>query len=159
MKKKGISPLISVVLLVVFTIAIATMVMNWTKGYTRDTTETMDESSEELLDCSKVSVKITDVFITLNSGGDNATRVFVSNEGVSTTISSASVYNTSGAVCPLNISNTGTLDKGAIVMLENNSCNVFNKDCSNFHKATVTTPCAGGGDDFTIQSNVVCNLD
>ena len=155
MKRKGISPLIAVVLLVVFTVAIATIIMSWARTYTKRTSGTIDVSSEEMLSCTDVSVEIEDVYITIGST-ENITRVIIRNLDSNTTLESAKVYNSTGSFCPLNTSGVGTLSKGIEITLENTSCNIFNAGCGNFHKASVTTPCGGGGDEFTDKNRVHC---
>ena len=81
MKRKAISPLIAVVLLVVFTIGIGIIVSSWLSSYTKSTTESAGTASSEVVSCAKQIIDITDVRGT-NDGG---LKVRVTNIGQSTT--------------------------------------------------------------------------
>ena len=56
--KKGVSPLIAVVLLIVFTVAVSTMIMSWMNTYTKDTTTSATTNTNTVIDCSKQVIKI-----------------------------------------------------------------------------------------------------
>ncbi|MCK5062702.1 MAG: hypothetical protein KAR23_02130, partial [Candidatus Aenigmarchaeota archaeon] len=62
-KKKGLSPLIAAVLLIVFTIGIATIIMSWINTYTKDTTSEASQNTQDLIDCASTNMDIQDVYI------------------------------------------------------------------------------------------------
>src|SRR3989344_8019200 len=94
---KGISPLIAAVLLIAFTVAIATLVMGWFSQLTRTTTTTVSNKTTEAVACSNAQVSIDGVYIRLNATESDA-RVLVKNSGFSNLgITSLQAYNTTGA--------------------------------------------------------------
>lgn len=74
MRKKGISPLISTVLLIGFSVALAAVVMTWGLDYIRGSTEKVGEKTEEYLRCSDLAFEISAVDC-------SAGRVTVQNNG------------------------------------------------------------------------------
>jgi flagellin-like protein len=61
MTRKGISPLISTVLLIGFSVALAAVVMTWGLDYIKGSTEQVGKKTEEYLTCTDMSYKITSV--------------------------------------------------------------------------------------------------
>ena len=59
--KKGISPLIATVLLIVLSVALAAMVMTWVLNLTKDATTEANKQMEEQQKCSALDFEITDV--------------------------------------------------------------------------------------------------
>jgi len=60
-RRKGISPLISTVLLIGFSVALAAVVMTWGLDYIRGSTEQVGKKTEEYLKCTDLSYQITSV--------------------------------------------------------------------------------------------------
>jgi flagellin-like protein len=58
---KGISPVIASVLLIAFTIAVATLYSGWITSFTKTTTEEVQEKSEKRVTCSYGGIAIDDV--------------------------------------------------------------------------------------------------
>lgn len=54
--EKGISPLIAVVMLIAFVVAVAGILMNWLSGFATQETELVQEKSETSITCSYGSV-------------------------------------------------------------------------------------------------------
>ncbi|NOR85968.1 hypothetical protein GQ473_07710, partial [archaeon] len=62
--RKGVSPLISVILVLVFTVSISTVILGWVTDYTKTTTEAVTESStgtKGITYCANSNVEISNV--------------------------------------------------------------------------------------------------
>ncbi len=67
--KKGISPLIAVVLLIVFTVAISTLIVAWMYDYTKKTTDAASSGTtgtDGVVSCANQILGISDVSLTSN---------------------------------------------------------------------------------------------
>ena len=66
-EKKGISPLIAVVLLIVFTVAISTLIVAWMYDYTKKTTDAASSGTtgrQGVVSCSNQIIGISEVSLT-----------------------------------------------------------------------------------------------
>lgn len=87
MYKKAVSPLISVVLLIVFTVAISTLVIAWMIDYTKTTTDDASSGTIGVVSCANQIITISDVSLNGNGGtlttfNDSATsKIFSSTTG------------------------------------------------------------------------------
>lgn len=61
MSIKGISPLVATVLLIAFTMAIATLLSLWLSSFTTKTSETVEKEAEKQLACSRGGVSLSDL--------------------------------------------------------------------------------------------------
>lgn len=61
MRRKGISPLISAVLLIAFAISIGGLFAEWSGELTKQTTQKGSEHQSELLNCSSIQIEIIEV--------------------------------------------------------------------------------------------------
>jgi flagellin-like protein len=61
MMQKGISPLISAVMLIAFTISIGGLFAEWSGTLTSDATQENSEAQEQILDCSSMEIEIVSV--------------------------------------------------------------------------------------------------
>ena len=61
MKKRGISPLLSTVLIIAFVIVLAALTFGWGKSYIDDLTNTAGETEEKILCLQEVSFKISNL--------------------------------------------------------------------------------------------------
>lgn len=139
MNNKGISPLIAAVLLIAFTVAIATVIMGWMSTTTRTTTGTITTQTETVVDCSDASVQIKHVYSS-NAATDG---IFVCNTGFKTLEVDGVIYSTAGATCDgtaVNIS-AGACDKVVAA-----SCTITS---GTFDRAVISTNCGGVGDTMT----------
>ena len=59
--KKGISPFIAVVLLIAFTLSVAAIMGGWITSFTKSTSETVEERSEERIECAYGGVALNDL--------------------------------------------------------------------------------------------------
>jgi len=66
MKKRGISPLIATVLIIGFTVALATIIITWGGGYIQGEQERVSETTSFALQCTKLRYEVVDV--TCNAG-------------------------------------------------------------------------------------------
>jgi len=148
---KGVSPLVASVLLIAFTVAIATIIMGWMGTFTRETTSTISNRTTEAVDCASASINIDDVYIS-GSGSSSATaRAIVRNTGFADNLvlKNAQLYNTTG----YNFTNTSELDqdfdKGEILTISFGGTGL-GTGISNtaFSRVTVSTTCGSVGDTF-----------
>ncbi len=148
MKRKGVSPLIATVLLIVFTVAISTIVVSWLRAYTADTTSSVGDTSQEVIECAKQNLRISNAYITINTtaGAEDIIRATLKNTGsVNFTVSSAYVYDIGGGFCSL--IPIGDVSVGAVENLRNDSgCEIFNA-IADFSRIEITTTC-GVSTDF-----------
>ena len=152
MRRKGVSPLIATVLLIVFTVAISTIVVSWLRDYTSDTTSSVSGTSQEVIECAKQNLKISNAYITVNTAtGISDIKATLRNTGsVNFTISSAYVYNTTGDFCNM-MPSTTLVAVGAVINLANNTCGILTST-SDFSRVEVTTTC-GISTDFVVADN------
>jgi flagellin-like protein len=151
---KGISPLIAAVLLIAFTVAIATLIMGWMSAYTRTTTSNVSSQSEEAVECGSAAIKINHVYVW---GTDNLTNtdaaIVIENTGFKDfTNINYGLYNSTGGSCTADSSNVN-LAKGEITRVTLDCQNV-NMSSTSFDRAIVTTEC-GGVSDYTDKTSDV----
>ena len=95
MARKGISPLIAVVLLVVFTVGISVVISSWLSSYARQTTEQARGVTEQAVQCAQAVIDIT---------GADDNGVFVANIGaVDINITKIYVYDNQTNRCDLDV--------------------------------------------------------
>ncbi len=145
MDNKGISPLIAAVLLIAFTIAIATVIMGWMSTTTRATTGTITTKTATAVDCSDASIQIKHVYINNNTSDG----IFVCNTGFKDLTVDGVIYSTTGATCDGTAAN---ISAGACGMVSSPSCSAVN--ASTFDRAVVSTDCGGVTDTLTDSSYV-----
>src|SRR3989338_43119 len=144
--KKGISPLIAAVLLIAFTVAIATLAMGWFSQLTRTTTTTVSNKTTEAVACSNAQVSIDGGYLRLNATESDA-RVLVKNSGFSNLgITSLQVYNTTGANFSTGFGGASSLTPGSLVAYNITMASI--PTCATFSKVIVTTNCGGVTDVF-----------
>jgi flagellin-like protein len=145
---KGISPLIASVLLIAFTVAIATIVFSFLSTTVKQTTTSTANKTTEALECSAASINIDDVYI---SGTSAATvRVIVKNTGFTNGLSiiSANVYNKTGVnFSTSDVPLTG-FDKGETATLTFTNVNMSAGCPTAFSKVIIATSCGGVSDTF-----------
>ncbi len=146
---KGISPLIASVLLIAFTVSIATIILGWFSGFVKTTTENVSSSTEQTMGCSVAGISIEHIY--LNVSGSNAS-VVVKNTGYKDFSNvSALIVSKSGATCSGSIN---SLKKGMVGTLSFNCASITS--CDVFDRAIVTTECGGVSD--TVTSSSYCSV-
>jgi len=133
---KGISPLLASVLLIAFTLAVATIVGSWLTTMTKTTSETVGAGMAAQANCSKSLLDIVDVSCHSNT---NVT-VAVQNAGSITLISPSFYFKTTDETTCTN-SATATLSGGQISTFEINCSNFAVNKTLNFVR--VTALCQG----------------
>lgn len=147
-KTKGISPLIAAVLLIAFTVAIATLIMGWFSAFTRSTTATVSNSTTQAVNCADARVSIRDVYLQ-SAGGSGDVNVIVENTGGSSvSLTGLEVVNTTGNGFSAGFTTVGSFNKSQILTFKITGT-TFASCPGSFSKAIVTTGCGGIGDVFT----------
>ena len=118
MNKRGISPLIATVLLIVFALVIAGMILSWGRGQVSDITETAGEQIESELACTDI---LGSVYVSDSSAND---AILVTNANAES-ISVAGTYN--GVGCTGTTVSTG---EAATVTCGNSGVDVDNEQYS-----------------------------
>ena len=151
-QKKGVSPLIAVVLLIVFTVAVSTMIMSWMNTYTKTTTTSASANTDTVITCSQQTVNIPTTGVVYNSTGNVVVNI-ENNGQINTTIKKVLAYDKNGVSCDLGLGDI-TLEVGDIV---NNITNCYTQkpawdNCTASVRATTT--CGGIYDEWT--NSVTC---
>lgn len=154
-KKKGLSPLIAAVLLIVFTIGIATIIMSWINTYTKDTTSEASQNTQDLIDCASTNMDIQDVYIL----APTSVKVIARNTGMKPIIiKEGHIWDTNGTSCMLNFT-ASLVDEGISFNLINTTCPItFTAGCPEFQKVTISTTCSGVTSRFEDISKLNCNI-
>ena len=145
--KKGVSPLIAVVLLIVFTVAVLTMIMSWMNTYTKTTATSASANTDTVITCSQQTVNIPTTGVVSNTTG--YVTVNIENNGqINTTIKKVLAYDKNGLSCDMGLGDN-TLEVGDIV---NNGTDCYAQkaawaNCS--ASVRVTTTCGGIYDEWT----------
>ncbi|NOR84907.1 type IV pilin [archaeon] len=96
--RKGVSPLIAVVLLIVFTVAVSTMIMSWMNTYTKDTTTSASANTDTVIECSRQTVNIPTTSGVTHTI-DNVTVNVENNGQANTTLKKVIAYDSTGLAC------------------------------------------------------------
>jgi flagellin-like protein len=143
--KKGVSPLIATVLLIVIAVSMAGLIFSWINTFTAGSTKKMENRTAAVVDCSGAAVTIKEVY--LQNGTSGTVRVVVQNSGyVDNVITAAAVYNSSG----YNFSSSGVpvmSRRGEITNLVFTGTSI--PTCNDFSNVYVATACAGIDDVFS----------
>ncbi len=145
-KTKGISPLIAAVLLIAFTVAIATLVMGWFSTFTRTTTTTVSNKTSQAISCSNAQISIDDVYIRLNAT-ESDVNIHIKNTGFANIgITGLQVYNTTGHNFSTGFGTAPGIVPGSIVVFNITRASI--PTCATFSKVIVTSNCGGITDIF-----------
>ncbi|MBI2578155.1 MAG: hypothetical protein HYW26_00435 [Candidatus Aenigmarchaeota archaeon] len=147
---KGVSPLISAVLLIAIALVVATIISGWVSGIATDQGKTVANKTEGITSCSAAGIAIEDVYL---DTGTNISRVTVRNTGRSSaTIISAQILSVTGVNGTLNTSLPLGIANGDIKILVFNTTGAV-PNCPNFSQVRVSTECAS---DYYRQSPRNC---
>ncbi|MFB6075696.1 MAG: archaellin/type IV pilin N-terminal domain-containing protein [Candidatus Aenigmatarchaeota archaeon] len=84
-RRKGISPIISTVLLVAFAIALATIVGPWLTGFTKERGQEVEDRGEKQVNCvySAIDFDIDDIYYNLSDDTypDSSVNITITNSG------------------------------------------------------------------------------
>lgn len=135
---KGISALLSGVLLVIVTISIAYVIIGWMSTYTKESTEGIGNTSTETIGCSTAKIEILNKFGGIESGTNVSVTAVIKNAGLTDVYLKEVIgYNVSGGTCSM-LSTSKELLVGEVYHAKNLSeCNF------NITKIEATTYCPG----------------
>ncbi len=159
-QKKGISPLIAAVLLIAFTVAIATLIAGWFSTLARTTTATVTNRTDLAVGCSGASISIDQVYTVANtSGGATSTaRAIVRNNGlVNLSLVAAQLFNTTGIGFTTSTSMPVVLARGGVTTISFASVNLVSCP-GGFSRVTVTTNCGGVSATFDSTPRCAANV-
>ncbi|NPA38811.1 MAG: hypothetical protein GXN99_03405 [Candidatus Nanohaloarchaeota archaeon] len=139
--KKGVSPLIAAVLLIVFTVAIGAVVLNWMTSYTKGTTETAGTDTSSTIQCAKQIIVIENV---TKSNGQVIVRA--ENQGsADATISSIILYDANSKSCETTgLAHTIPAGGYKIIEVNNTACDAVDNTS---YTVRISTDC-GASDTF-----------
>jgi flagellin-like protein len=143
--KKGVSPLIATVILIVIVVSIGGMLFTWVKTYENHISDRTRNNTRVVMGCAGAALEIMDVYL---QNGTNATaRAVVKNTGQpdNLTIDDANVYNNQGQNFTAN-NIPMTLKRGELGIIFF-SANI--QQCMNFSKVSVAATCGDATDEFT----------
>ncbi len=149
--KKGLSAIVSTVLIISIAVLLVVIVMNWITVLTKDTTSTISNKTAQ---CSSgADITIEDVYIDFRT---NISRVNVRNSGlIDEEIISSLLIAKDGQQS--NITNTTvlpiSLPRGSLRTIEFNVTGKINT-CANFSKASVSGKCSS--DKMEISDRLKC---
>lgn len=154
---KGISPLIASVLLIAFTLAIATLIFGFLTTTVNQAVDTTTNRSNAAIDCASASIRVEDVYITGNSSASTVT-VVVKNTGYADglVIQDAQVFNKTGSNFTTRNLPIANFNKGNIMTLVFGNVSFSSAACpQGFSKAVVTTTC--GAVAYTFSGTPKCS--
>lgn len=144
--KKGVSPLLAMVLGIIITIAVASFLTGWLQRLSIEYIRNVENESSTI-GCAESLIDIKDVYI--NTTNDNVVVVIRNVGHKSLNLEEVNLYVTNLSYCILNISASGgKIDKGKSYSASNDSCDLVSSNCNNFNKVRATTSCPGVTDEF-----------
>jgi hypothetical protein len=144
--RKGVSPLLSGVFIILITSVISIFVVNWFVNLTQSSTTSVGNRTTQAIDCTVASLTIEDVYFDISA---NITRVSVKNSGYTNdAVTSAVVLNNAGTNAVNMTEFPILLSEGDYATIEfNTSVNI--ESCSNFSRVIVSTRCSSAVFDST----------
>ncbi|MEA3230036.1 MAG: hypothetical protein U9P44_03905 [archaeon] len=137
MRRKGVSEVLAIVIILGFIISIATFLTHWSKTYVKDMAEDVTDEGDTASSCMRELIMVSDIYINTSSG---SITLAIDNRGTSSArIDSVIAYNLSGDYCILDVS-PDTISAGGMAFAGNSTCQIFNL-CSAFHYVEATTLC------------------
>lgn len=81
MKDKGLSPLIGIVLVIAFTLAVAGIISAWITTFAQEETDQLSDDGSQQIDCTNSRLFFNSDDVTINQSGNNEIKVAITNEG------------------------------------------------------------------------------
>ncbi len=81
MNRKGLSPLIAVVLVIAFTLAVAGIISTWITTFARDETEQLSDTGSTTIDCAESKLFFAAGDVSINKSESNNVKITITNEG------------------------------------------------------------------------------
>lgn len=145
---KGISPLISAVLLIAIVVSMSLIVSQWSSGLSKDQAAKIRNSTEQRLSCQFANLYVKNVTFFCNnncsSGARHTINVTVVNSGTRTVeISSFTLRNTTGNLTVFSLNETKNIQAGASLLALNvtfGSCTPFNNTIDRIIVSSLNCP-------------------
>ncbi len=138
MKRKAVSDILALVIIIAIMISIASMFAYWSKDYAKDVTDEVSHVGRTASVCMQEFIDISELYI--NTSSDTVMFV-IENKGTSVVdLASAVAYNISGGYCVLSVSGK-TISPGGIALVNGSACSIY-PSCDVFDTLEVTTSCS-----------------
>ncbi len=143
---KGISPLIAAVMLIAFTVAIATLIMGWYSSTARSTTASITNHTTTAVGCADARLSIQEVFVEANESA--TVTVVIQNTGFGPiNIEDVQVFNKTGHNTSTGFAVVDNFQKGQIANIKLYNATIVNCP-ADFSKVVATSNCGGVTDTF-----------
>jgi flagellin-like protein len=143
---KGISPLIAAVMLMAFTVAIATLIMGWYSSTARSTTSSITNHTTAAVGCADARLSIQEVFIKANESA--YVTVVIQNTGFGPiNIEDVQIFNRTGHNTSTGFEKVLNFQKGQIANIKIENASITNCP-ADFSKVVATSNCGGVTDTF-----------
>ena len=146
---KGVSPLLSGILLVAITVTVASLASGWFTSTIRASTDTATNRTDAGLLCSGASISIDNLFITGTSSATVTASVRNTGQTDTLALQNAQIFNSTGSnFSATNINTSTKLNKGEVFTLSFVTAS-FDSCPGSFSELLITTNCGGITDKYT----------
>ena len=136
MKRKAVSPIVATTLLIVLTIGISAIIVNWITPIATDNLEISGHADDTRNYCATARAEI----ISVNTDNINKTTISIQNTGdAPINLTGAQIYNKDYLSCQL-LFDDSNLEVGDLTTATNNTCDILS-NCTDFLMVDVTTDC------------------
>lgn len=135
-KRKGISPILATVLLIVFTVSAAGLLYSWYRGLHSDTTFQAESSSKVTVQCSRQGVHISRVYAL--GPEKNITKVEVQSVGSSAVTVKDVLVSTLGTEQPCDLATSDIIIQPGQFSTFSGTCHVT---CNTLDTVRIATGC------------------
>ncbi|NOR84908.1 hypothetical protein GQ473_02215 [archaeon] len=136
MKNKAVSPIVATTLLLVFSIALSAIIVNWITPIANNNLEKSDHEDDTRTYCATARADIVSVSIY----DTNKTTISIQNVGdADINLTDAYIYNQDYQSCKLSIDDSN-LEVGDFAIATNNTCGIIST-CDDFLFVDVSTNC------------------
>jgi len=138
LKRKAVSDILALVIIIAIMLSIASMFTYWSKEYAKDVTDEVSHTGDTASACIREFIDISELYINTSSG---TIEFLIENKGTSEAeIASAVAYNISGGYCAISVSGK-TISPGGIALVNSSVCSIY-PSCDTFDNLEVTTSCS-----------------
>ena len=148
--RKGISPMVATVLLIVFAIALGGIIFSWLTNYSSQTTQETSAASGELADCAKAGITIDAVY--KHATANEVVKVDVRNTGQTETTPQTVTVSSATGSCTLTGS-AGALAVGGVRTYSIANCAAVT--CSSYANTRITTTCGSVSATHTTNTSII----
>ncbi|MCK5043049.1 MAG: hypothetical protein KAJ20_00155 [Candidatus Aenigmarchaeota archaeon] len=137
MKRKAVSDILALVIIIAIMLSIASMFTYWSKDYAKDVTSEVSHTGNTASVCMREFIDLSELYINTSS---DTIEFIIENKGTSEAdIVSAVAYNLSGSYCAISVSGK-TISPGGITLVNGSACSIYSS-CDTFDNLEVTTSC------------------